>query len=550
MSGLEFANGRGRWIKEFDIQASDDNTTFIPWGSFSMLNFTSMAIFVYPIRARFFRLTVQKYVNHYVDPGFVLPQIKALVSNDQPFTCACPMLSSGACCPFINMTVRNDQCVWCMDPNDIMTHMENGCGKCKAGTFEHEGRCFQHVTHQTTNSLSVGRSWSNGVDWRIEVNLTADTQSGVILFMERGTPLPKPCNSSGQKSVCCLNEIFQSKSVTPLLWSVSDMPSSACRIDAFTNPPTTVKQFVQFDRGRNVLTLTENEVRAWTTCTANLCTASIGVLFATAMTSLPAVNVITQLIRQPMLFDLSVPNLVCTTSRDLAADAHFELHHYVASNTYSVRVSGFQLRGVDVLFQWADSDVWIPTPNAPEIAVSVPPNNMTALRIRDGVNVLRADAPITTVVHGAVTHDAYAGIVVEISYGFGFSDNPSFGDTDQIAVIVAKSTQPVRLRRLITTNEIGETTTYTTSKGFISDNRRVIDLGIACYQDETFISKWLLQALQLLDTPGLPYTAFIKRSCRLVLSGEAAKAFWLVPWRGRDTSRTSEAGVNIEAEFA
>jgi hypothetical protein len=94
-------------------------------------------------------------------------------------------------------------------------------------------------------------------------------------------------------------------------------------------------------------------------------------------------------------------------------------------------------------------------------------------------------------------------------------------------------------------------TTYTTSRGFISDARRVLDLTVACYQAKAALSGWLLQALQMLDTERFPHTDFVQRSCRLVFSGEAAKAFWLVPFRGPGiTDRTAPAGVDVIAEFA
>jgi hypothetical protein len=164
--------------------------------------------------------------------------------------------------------------------------------------------------------------------------------------------------------------------------------------------------------------------------------------------------------------------------------------------------------------------------------------------------MLRIDPPITPVIHDAVKQSTIAGILVEVVYGFGFTAMPAFGDTDQIITITAKSTQPSRLKRLATSRE-GETTTYTNAKGFISDSRRVMDLGVACYQDRTLAVKWLLQALQLLDTSNLPLVAFIQRSCRMIVTGEVSKSYWLVPWRGvLNADRTLPTGVEVVAEFA
>jgi len=567
VSGFVFSSERTRWLKEFDVQASDDNRTFLPWGSFSMSNFTaaSLALFSLPIRARFFRVTVSKYAHHYVNTssGFLLTPVQALVSRDQPFTCACPMLASGACCPFINMTVRNDVCEWCMDPGDIMTRVIDGCGKCKPGTFEHAGRCYPRVPVEPINSLSVGRPSSNGVDWRVEVNHSTDPRSVVMLFVANRTQ-PHPCagpqSGTALSSACCLLQGGLARPYVPVLWNFTppqDNANAICRIEASLNPPHSVRQFVQFDRGRggSVLSFSEMEIRDWAACTDDgVCTGVIGALFLTTLGPLPASDFVPQLIQQPLRFDLRVPTMVCATLRLLPEHPRAELHYYAATDTYTVRTLGVVF-GEKVWFQWTrapDSNVtWTLAQNsANELVVSAPPP-LASLRLTDRITTLRIDPPLSPVVHGAVTRSASVAILVEITYGFGFSALPAFGDTDQIILVTARSTQPARLRRLLTTARAdGQITAYTNAKGFIADTRRVLDLGIACYQDKTALHRWLLQALQLLDTNGLPYVEFARRSCQLVTSGEVAKAYWLVPWRGPIVDRTAAAGVDVLAEFA
>jgi hypothetical protein len=607
VTGFAFSSQRARWLREFDIQASDDNRTFLPWGAFVMSNFTAaaLAVFAYPVRARFFRVTVRKYANHYVNAstGFVLTPVHALVSQDQPFRCACPMLSSGACCPFINMTVRNDTCVWCMDPAELTTRMADGCGKCKPGTFEHAGKCYASIkpTQQKANSLSIGNPVSNGVNWSVDVNFTVDPRSMVQLFVagRKGTGAnPHPCwaaghqaaapssSSSGLISTCCLRESSSPPPpdhIVPIFWNFTPPSSSSSSsppttnsteqqavtdcpmINSSANPPSLVRQFVQFDRGRNTLTFTQAEIRSWAACdtATGICTGIIGALFITAMQRSPHTTTMTaflpQLIQQPLRFDLGVPPLVCTTLRNLPTmQARAEVHHYAATEMYTVRILGAELKGDAVSFQWTSDTAWSSTANAPELVVSPPPGG-ASLRITDAITTLRIDPPITPVVHGAVHRSTHAGILVQLRYGFGFSALPSPGDTDQIIIVTAHSTQPVRLRRLATTTTLnggggggGEwQTTYTTSRGFISDARRVLDLTVACYQAKAALSGWLLQALQMLDTERFPHTDFVQRSCRLVFSGEAAKAFWLVPFRGPGiTDRTAPAGVDVIAEFA
>jgi hypothetical protein len=573
VTGLSFHSDRQRWLKEIEVQASDNNRTYIPWGVYSMSNFTaaSLTLFSYPIRARFFRVTVRKYANHYVSStsGFPLSPVQALVSHDQPFGCACPMLSSGECCPFLNMTIRNDQCIWCMDPADIRTSTTDGCAKCKAGTLEFQGRCYQSAPPARINSLSVGNPLSDGVRWRIQVNYSTDPQSALLLFIaNRTAEQRRPCASEGYQSsalvsACCLQDYYNSILHTPVLWNFTPPPpplenvapesaAKLCSIESVLDTPSIVQQFVQFDRGRQSVTLSfsEQELRAWAACDDLRCTGFVGALFLTLMSPPPIAAFLPQLMQQPLQFEKSVPPLVCTASRALPQHARAELHYYASTDIFVVRILGAELNGEHLRFQWTNTDEWTVTANAPEPVVTGPPTPSAALRIGNDINMLRIDPPITPVIHGAVKRSAAAGIVVEVVYGFGFKELPEPGDTDQIVIITAKSSQPTRLRRLATSRN-GETTTYTNAKGFILDPRRALDLGVSCYQDSALMVKWLLQAMQLLDTPDIPHSSFVQRSCRMVLSGEVAKAFWLAPWRGAlNVDRRSPSGVEVVAEFA
>lgn len=751
VTGLAFnGNVRQRWLREVEIQASDDNATFLPWGTYTMANFTpaaSLAVFAFPIRARLFRVTVRRYANHDVNAssGFRIAPVHALVSQDQPFGCACPMLPSGECCPYNNMTVRGDRCEWCMDPADIQTRMADGsCAKCKPGTFEHKGRCYPlRPEPAASNTLAVGSPWSNGVEWRFRVNYTTDAHSMVLLFMMTSAasgaaaapPPPPPCMRQGGpptfwgratkfESACCLREYYRdhplpwpppiirpasssssssssSSTLTspaaaatpppsaptapnqeeeeeadpddgsttagmtaeedpddgtadttmapqatptvdatpapssppgaeqdggdaeargqtewwrwtpyiPILWNFTppleedgeaapDAPppdQERCSVGPKTDPPsvapawTTARQSVQFDRGRGsvVLSFTQREIRAWTGCGADatVCTATIGALYLTSPTAPPVTAFLPQLTVRPLRFDFAVPPLVCPTRRALPSPlTRAEVHYYAATDTYTVRlIGGAGLSGAIIRFRWGEGDDgqaeegggWTPTPNSPEPVLSAPPYlpsgggaggsgggeaetapplhlALPTLRLTDGVNTLRIEPPIRPVVHGAVMRTTLSGILVEVAYGFGFARAPSFGDTEQVVIVTARSTQPARLRRLAT-SQGGETTVYTTARGFIADTRRVLDLGVACYnQDRAAMVRWLLQGIQLLDTPGLPHAEFIQRSCRMVLSGEVAKAYWLVPWRGNllPVDRRAQGVLEVVAEFA
>ena len=588
--GLAFGSDRSMWLKEIEIHASNDNRTFVPWGGYAMSNFTSasLALFAYPIRARLFRVVVRKYANHYIDSssGYQISPVQALVSSDQPFACACPTLSTGECCPFLNMTIRNDKCVWCMDPADIQTTVVDGCAKCKAGRFEFRGKCYQNrsSTQQPSNSLSVGNAWSDGIEWRVQVNYTTDRDTMVLLFLTNKTTLHYPCIRSDSlaasylSTTCCLNEYFPDNQsgvdllpYTPILWNftpptdlknetVAPSPNPICQINGTLNPPAvSMKQFVQFDRGKQQITLsfTEKEIRSWATCETDTCQGSIGALFMTFPNPPSTASFLPNLRLQPLLFKMAIPSLVCTTSRALPTLARAELHYYTTTDTFTLRILGVKFKSDSaVQFQWVVSNAapeWAAAAGADpyELIITGPPADTASLRITDGATTIRMDPPLIPVVHNSVKQSTLMGILVDIAYGFGFSKTPASGDTDQIVIITAKSTQPARLKRLATTNGAGETTVYTTAKGFISDQKRVMDLGVACYQDKSLMVKWLTQSMQLLDTQGLPCAAFIQRSCQKILTGEAAKGYWLIPWRGAlSYDRMASAGVEVVAEFA
>ncbi|MBV5346102.1 MAG: hypothetical protein JZU63_11630, partial [Rhodoferax sp.] len=90
---------------------------------------------------------------------------------------------------------------------------------------------------------------------------------------------------------------------------------------------------------------------------------------------------------------------------------------------------------------------------------------------------------------------------MSIGYGFNFSTTPSPGDSEQIIFISAKSPQPIRLKNLaILAQEF--TVLYTTPKGFITDPKRVLDLGMACSQPTPTLSQWITNAMSILpDNP-------------------------------------------------
>ena len=185
VAGIVLNGQRTLWWREFSVSASDDNRTYIDWGNYTAANYSSsMALFSYPIKARYFRINIRKYANHYVNLTTGVPiSVQALVSPTQPFSCMCPTLSSGECCPSSNMRIINDKCVWCMNPGLLSTVMVNGCGVCKEGTFEYNGRCVYRVpAFQGTNFSVDNVAVSDGVLWSVDFNITASDNVWLYLM--------------------------------------------------------------------------------------------------------------------------------------------------------------------------------------------------------------------------------------------------------------------------------------------------------------------------------------------------------------------------------
>jgi hypothetical protein len=153
--------------------------------------------------------------------------------------------------------------------------------------------------------------------------------------------------------------------------------------------------------------------------------------------------------------------------------------------------------------------------------------------------------------HYTTTPVFFNGIEVSIAYGLGFSAKPSPGDTEQLVFIAAKSPNPVRLKRLlVTTPDNGLSVAYTTTKGFIIDGKRVLDLTVSCSQlTPTAMAAWIQQAVMLLPHSTAQLESFSRLCCFQVLSGSITKGYWLVPSRAQ-LPRSSPLHMEVTAEFA
>ena len=504
VSGMAFSSTtKGQWLRNISVRASSDNISFIDWGTYIADNSTDAALllFSYPVRARFFRIIVHQYANHHVNDssGFAF-SARALVGTTQPFACRCPLLSTGQCCPYANMTVRNDQCIWCMDPTQISTVVVDGCGKCRLGTFEYMGRCYYRNPQSAINNLEVTAPQSNGVHWAANISVTADARTEAFLYLTSDPSCSGP----------------------------------PCYIAAVS------EQYVQFDRGRYVLNMTEPAIRSWASCINTVCTGYIGARFITTVGTASS----TQDLKRQLIFETGVTSLILsgggTPSRALA---HLELHYFPATDTWLVRMTGM-LWEEGVYVQWdEDPSTWAPVSTDSYYTLTRPPPiNWTDLRVSDRLNVttLQLLAPASPVVHGAAESVQYSGMLVSIQYGLGMRASPSPGDSERIVLITAKSPAPIRLKRLVAGN-----VSYTTPKGFIIDSSSVLDLSIACGTQT--MQQWLNSAVGLLpQQKNQLFSSFITQSC--LIASTASRAYWMVP-SIPTTTRTDAVQMSVVAEF-
>ena len=427
VSGMAFSStSKGQWLKDVGVQASGDNITFIDLGNYTAQNSTDamMLFFSYPIRARYFRISIYRYANHYATPGFTFAA-KAFVATTQPFTCKCPLLSTGECCPYANMTVRNDSCEWCIDPTQISTVVIDGCGRCRAGTFEYMGRCYYSTQRSAINNLRITAPQSNGVSWTVDVNVSTDARSLAALYL---TSSNAPCASA---ELLCPGYV-------PILmpWSLVDGKVIPL------NAPVVSDQYIQFDRGRYTLNMTQPTIRSWASCMDSVCTGYIGALFVTAVQGASTV----QDLKRKLVFETGITSFIMSGSGSPStALAHMDMHYFASTDTWAVRVT---MPWEGVYLQWdQDRTEYIQGPGNNFFTLQrPPPTNWTSLRASDPLNIttLKLLQPVSTVIHGATDQIRYDGILVKIQYGLGLHDAPSPGDSEQIMLITAVSPLPRR----------------------------------------------------------------------------------------------------------
>jgi hypothetical protein len=430
------------------------------------------------------------------------------------------------------MTVKNDKCVWCMDPTQISTIVVDGCGKCKPGTFEYHGKCYSKPQASVVNNFQLNNPKSNGVYWSIDLNFSTDARTLVSFYL------------AAHASRACIT--CEMRGFVPIYsqWTLDNnnrvVPSDIHSISS---------QYLQFDRGRFSLNMTERVIRSWASCPDSK--ACNGVMVALFVTTFPnSTDYRTQQLEQPLKFEMDVQSLVLSGggAQPLML-ARMELHYFVHMDAWMVCLIGTGWTSVHV--QWDQGEPLAASTQFDNfIPVRPPPTGWTTLRVRNELNssTLLLQQPVSVVTHGALDAIQYSGIMVRIQYGLGFANSPSPGDSEQLIFVTARSPQPIRLKSLSTTIQNGAPVLYTTSKGFITDPTRVVDLSLGCLKPTATLINWLSNAIAILsDSPPRQLTAFIAQSCALIRSGAISKGYWLAPAFSARRADVSE--IQVVAEF-
>jgi len=551
VSGLSFRANKNQWMRRLSVSASSDNVNFLDWGTYTNGNFSDskIVLFRYPVRATFFRVRVHEYVNHWVNVTSGFPvHISALVSDSEPFSCACASLMTGECCPFSNMEVVNNTCVTCMDPTDIHTVVVEGCGRCKAGTVPlgTTGRCTPLIQlNDVENRFQIEPSFLNRNQWIVHMDVVSRNSALLVFFLTSSDNLPCSPPVSASQCLSSFSDEFK-----PILWDI-DLNYTKSGLNSVVRTSRGVNlRYLQFDRGRFALVLNKDAIRSWATCDLNYCAGNVGVLFINSIETFSSLLMV-DVIKYPLIFQLEPPmtnSMVFHFYRNPALIS-IEIHKIVDKNQF-VLWSRPRLNNVTTV-QWGDDNVFqVKTDTDGTITVPPPPSEWESMKIFTERGHYVIVPPIPVVVKHSPLNLQFArrSFQVNIAYGLELKSKPEVGDSEQLLTISVVSKEPLRLVRLV--SEIGGlVTVYTSSKGFITDPRRVLDLVVACNGMMSINSMvtWLESILGLMDT-GIE--TFANTSCGWVHRREVTKLYWLVPMFREGVKRSELVEMNIDAVFS
>lgn len=523
VSGFNFpATSHSQWLKEFYVEASNNNITYIPWGTYIQANHTTAqtVLFALPIRAAVFRLTIIRHINHaYMSTEFGV-SVRALVSAEQPFLCGCPVLPDGRCCPYNNMTVKGTRCLWCKDPRNLNVIMENECGVCRPGTVDRSNRCVPITGFSTPApatldmgdvSISTARVWT--------IDLILDHSRPILsLYLTADRNQPHPCRTD---------------------------PVQRCLSPLAAHPAYTILNashpFLRINPWRVVIK-SADEMRSWAACSdALVCVGAVGVVYGYG-------RGFVQVVDMAVDFNLVIvppPLTVLTAIPGIAAPTVAEVHSF--SHGMYLRMDGPGLDR-DIMFQCAYTNRWAHVNffSQPVRMIQLPDGAMddpfcTRFRIK-GVSLhgrrvrFAVDRPKAMVRHDATTQCRYAPVAVDLGASWGAT--PLVGDNERVVKIVATSPLPARMTRLAVRS----------GGGAMLDTGSVLpsyalNMTTAC-SDPPRVRSWLMNnADMVLDTD-----LFFSGACRM--AGDGHQVYWVVVPSDPRHDRREEVWLTVTVSFA
>jgi hypothetical protein len=569
---------RKQWLQYVAVEASGDNVTFLDWGNYSASNFTeaSTILFPFPVNAKIFRITVFNYIHHWLNHTRFPFSAQAIVSTREPFTCGCPMLASGECCPRQNMRVWQDQCFSCMDPYSLNVMMVDGCGICKPGTVERWGKCVAKagLSPQGGYGFMVGTvlasfpELKNVVNdsrrWTVQMEISNTHGSVHSVFLIDEPMAMHPCGD-GIASYCCLLQYYSTHVVLHPFpeeaINTSAVGLRSCAKKLSTLLPNTDHQFYQYDRGRYSLTMSSKGIRTWAQCVkSTTCTGYVGVLFAQPFSDRG--RFAPHVIYHPLELQFVAPPFMISTQVPPSLKALNVNFHRYEGNVVKAQVTGVQFRFNHTTVQWDDevsttAVVEIDDLGYTAVLPAQTSESWRTLRLQgttaDGKPlVMSARNPSKLMQHSAVARTEATMVTANVFYGLSFNTTPAAGDSERIMTFVATSARVRRLLRLqVSYGRASSATVLATSRGVITYSDFVMDMGVACADVKMTtgggILHWLERHTQLYGAER-QFSVFIDRVCAMALD-QRNRVFCMVPLIQQDLKRADVMRFEIMADF-
>jgi hypothetical protein len=526
VSGFFFGvSSRLQWIREFALEASNDNVTYIPWGVYAPENYTTAqtVLFKLPILASAFRLSVTRYVNHrWNESGFYVA-ITALVSNTTPFSCGCPVLPNGECCPYMNMTVRGDHCEWCKDPGQLNVVVVNECGVCKSGTVERDRRCVPVLSVATAwpSTLEIGSvTISASRIWTIHMVTSGQVTA---MFLRAVAMADHPCRRV-PFTTCTEHKL-------PLDYVV-----------LYSNGDSK-HPFLQVSNTQFIITMSKHQIQSWTNCSqTSQCVGVVGVAYTFG-------DGFVQVVEKEVHFDLWVvppPLIVATQVFPVAVPLAAEVHVYPHAAFLRMNATDWMQ---NIMFQCGNQDQWVRVNvlSEPMSMLQIPDTALqdpfcTRFRVSGQVSnersvVVAVDRPKQFIYHNTQIQREHALIQAGLAFGLKWSDRPLAGDSERIITVFTRSQLPVAVQQVSITTGDGATNISTTLPDHALNITHVCAAG-----EYDRVKNWMFRYLDVI----------LDQDVKLLLANVCAYdggVFWFVIPSTHSQNRQRPAPFALSVEF-